>query len=370
MLMQRSQYVNEAVLHPESIDNDELLASLRATLERLHPDIVIPTDDTSVLVLHQLRAQLGADAPLEQQGLFSRSLGDVRHSKTVRNRKLLAGLATRQRVHTPAQGVVHSEADALHFAAENRYPIVLKEEDSVAGFGVNICKNEGELRRAVQELAKSEGQLADGVLVQGFVEGRSAMRVVVAQAGRVLGGLSAIKLETWPRSTGPSSCVEVIDHPEMEASAASLVDALGYSGFASLDFMLDESGRAALIELNPRPTPISHLGERLGACLFRKLAAALRGEPADAGKPQGLPARVALFPQEWVRDQESAHLAAGVYHDVPWDEPDLVEAYTAFARGQMRYESYGRGFRRNGELRSRLSELERISASLERSEQP
>jgi carbamoyl-phosphate synthase large subunit len=360
-LIQRSQLVNEAVLLPESIHNTELMLKLRATIERGRPDIVVPTDDTSVLVLHQLRAQLGSDAPALLRDVLQRSLGDAQHTKTVRNRKLLADMATRERVHTPAQGVIHSEADALTFATENGYPVVLKEEDSVAGFGVSICRDEAELRRAVQELAKSPEQLAEGVLVQSFIDGRTAMRVIVAQAGRVLGGLSAIKLETWPRSTGPSSCVELIDHAEMEASAAALVAALGYSGFASLDFMLDASGRAALIELNPRPTPISHLGERFGACLFQKLAAALRGEAVHAGMPVGLPARVALFPQEWVRDQQSAHLAAGVYHDVPWDEPDLVEAYTAFARGQMRYASYGSLDRRNQDLRSQLDQLESTS---------
>jgi hypothetical protein len=70
-----------------------------------------------------------------------------------------------------------------------------------------------------------------------------------------------------------------------------------------------------------------------------------------------LPARVALFPQEWVRDQQSPHLAAGVLHDVPWDEPDLVEAYLVFGRGQMRFTTYGLLDRRNRELRAKLAEL-------------
>jgi hypothetical protein len=184
------------------------------------------------------------------------------------------------------------------------------------------------------------------------------MRVVVARGGRVLGGLSAIKLETWPRSTGPSTCVEFIDQPEMQESAAAIIAALGYSGFASFDFMLDGSGRAHLIELNPRPTPIAHLGERFGACLCRHLHAALTGEPGPAGEPRGLPSKVALFPQEWVRDQGSPHLAPGVFHDVPWDEPDLVEAYVTFGRSQMRYSLYGVADLRNDALRKKLAELE------------
>ena len=32
---------------------------------------------------------------------------------------------------------------------------------------------------------------------------------------------------------------------------------------------------------------------------------------------------IALFPQEWIRDPESAFLRSG-YHDVPWEEPELL----------------------------------------------
>jgi hypothetical protein len=32
-----------------------------------------------------------------------------------------------------------------------------------------------------------------------------------------------------------------------------------------------------------------------------------------------------LFPQEWLRDPSSPYLHSG-YHDVPWDQPDLVRA--------------------------------------------
>jgi hypothetical protein len=71
-----------------------------------------------------------------------------------------------------------------------------------------------------------------------------------------------------------------------------------------------------------------------------------------------LPSRVALFPQEWVRDPNSQHLKAGVFHDVPWDEPDLVDAYVAMGRGQMRFASYYALAQRRPDLQRLLSELE------------
>jgi predicted ATP-grasp superfamily ATP-dependent carboligase len=196
------------------------------------------------------------------------------------------------------------------------------------------------------------------VLAQTFVNGRTAMRCVVAQAGRVLGGISAVKLETWPGPHGPSTCLEVMDHAEMSATTEAVIAKLGYSGFASLDFMLDADGNALLIELNPRPTPIAHLGERFGNCLCRQLHAALTGQSYAPTRPLELPSKVALFPQEWVRDSNSSHLREGVFHDVPWDEPDLVEAYVAMGRGQMRFSIYRMLAARRGDFQNKLTELE------------
>ncbi len=361
LLILRSQAADETVLLPESIDNERLLAALLAAIERTAPDIVVATDESSVLALHAVAALVRRDPSRGGEPVrraLAASLGDATHLATARNRKGLAELASSLGVRAPTHAVVRSEAEALEFAARQGYPVVLKQEDSVAGFGVSICKDEPELRAAVRRASQQPAAFAQGLLAQSFIAGRTAMRVVVAQRGQVLGGLSALKLETWPTPTGPSTCVELFEHAEMKASAEAVIAALGYSGFASFDFMVDGDDRAHLIELNARPTPIAHLGERYGACLCRHLYGALTGQPSGAGEPQGLPSRVALFPQEWVRDPDSAHLRAGVYHDVPWDEPDLVEAYVAFGRGQMRFVSYDLLDVRNEDLRTQLAQLE------------
>lgn len=359
ILMQRTHSVDEALLVSESASTDELIAALLAAMERSNADIAIPTDATAILLLHaaalEARRQGRATKLLTA---FEDSLGDERHFSIMRGRKQLAKLAQELKVRQPSHAAVFSERDALAFATQHGYPVVLKEEESVAGFGVAICRDEPELEAALLRSSQNKAVFAAGLLAQSFVEGHTAMRLVVAFRGRVLGGLSALKLETWPRSTGPSTCVEFVEHDEMARSAQTVVEALGYSGFASLDFMLDAAGRAHLIELNPRPTPIAHLGERFGSCLCRHLHAALTGAACTAGEPRGLPSKVALFPQEWVRDQNSPHLVPEVFHDVPWDEPDLVEAYVTMGRGQVRFSAYQVGAVRNNALSERLAELE------------
>jgi carbamoyl-phosphate synthase large subunit len=161
------------------------------------------------------------------------------------------------------------------------------------------------------------------------------MRALVALEGKVVAGLSALKLETHPAPTGPSTVVEFIDHGEMSRFAETVTEAFGLAGFASFDFILEGSSDAAyLIELNPRVTPICHLGGTFGPDLCGGLWQRLTGLPPLATLAPRAERTVALFPQEWIRNRESPYLGHA-YHDVPWEDPGLCQALVANAREQM-----------------------------------
>jgi hypothetical protein len=100
---------------------------------------------------------------------------------------------------------------------------------------------------------------------------------------------------------------------------------MGVSGFVSFDFIAGEDGRAWLLECNPRPTQMLHLGPLVGVEPARALAAAMRHEPISTVEKPVRDLSVAMFPQEWRRDPDSARLR-DTYHDVPWDDPALVAA--------------------------------------------
>jgi predicted ATP-grasp superfamily ATP-dependent carboligase len=93
--------------------------------------------------------------------------------------------------------------------------------------------------------------------------------------------------------------VRHIENDEMERAAAIMTAALGCSGFVSFDFMLDpDTGRAVLIEMNPRSITSSHLGGLFGYDICGALAGHLMGTPLPPEKPGLTPATVALFPKE------------------------------------------------------------------------
>lgn len=89
-----------------------------------------------------------------------------------------------------------------------------------------------------------------------------------------------------------------------------------------------ETGSAYLLECNPRPIPIGHLGGLLGVNLCQALFDGLQGQrpPAQDAADRSSSVVVSFFPQEWRRDPASPHLST-TYHDVPWDDPALLSAY-------------------------------------------
>ena len=108
-------------------------------------------------------------------------------------------------------------------------------------------------------------------------------------------------------------------------AAAKLIAAYGCSGFIGFDFMEEAAtGRAFLLECNPRPIQVTHLGPRIGVDLCATLAAALRGEAPPPQAPTS-EAEIALFPQEWLRDPASL-AGASRFLDVPWEDPALLRA--------------------------------------------
>ncbi|MGA7475394.1 MAG: hypothetical protein WBW60_21860, partial [Candidatus Sulfotelmatobacter sp.] len=99
---------------------------------------------------------------------------------------------------------------------------------------------------------------------------------------------------------------------------------LGLSGLYGFDFMLEvDTGNAYIIEINPRATQVGHLSLGPGHDLPEALYAALSGKAVQPAEKVTEKDTIALFPQEWIRDPESAFLQSG-YHDVPWEEPEFV----------------------------------------------
>lgn len=340
------------VLRPWSMGAD-LARALRAA----RPDRAIPADDRAAALLRALHAEADLAALIEV------SLGDPAGYPVAAAKSAQMALAARRGLPMPPTRPVPSLAVLTAAIEEGGLPCVLKTDGSWGGAGVQMLRRAEDAAPAFArattapsllqslKLAAWEGSLnpvfarsdwqAGVPDLQGFVAGHPANRAVIAERGRVLAGLSVEVLEA-ASPTAPATVVRVIEDAEMTASAAAMTGALGLSGFLGFDFVVEQgTGRKLLIEMNPRATPICHLGGGLAAAY----AAHLRGEDAAAIALPPPGTEIALFPGEWLRDPHSPHLR-GAWHDVPWEDPGLLRAYLDDAAALERFARRQRLFRR------------------------
>ena len=175
------------------------------------------------------------------------------------------------------------------------YPIIVKADRSYGGRCVRIVDREADLRAAVWELQMpptwrfrsligamlgSEAfrplmlPLRRTISLQQFINGRPSNRAVICWKGKILAGISVEAMEVT-HEFGPTSVVRTIDHPEMAMAAEHMVKCFELSNFIGFDFILDASGQAWLIEMNPRVTPICHFslddGTNLAGSLYKQM---------------------------------------------------------------------------------------------------
>jgi hypothetical protein len=329
------------------------LPSIRPRLEAACRDwgaeFIVPLDNVSAQFLRGIATSRSITPHLRL--LLQKSLGAPSGYHAVCSRSGLMSFASQLGVHLPQFCVSADAAELLAHAEDWGFPVVLKAENTCGGYGVTIARTADELRAAVTglrhgpvrrrmrrglrrglwRLAGLHETAGDPPLLQSFVAGIPAMRTVSTWQGQVLEGVSFVAEKIHPAPTGPSTVVRFVENTEMADTARRLVAALGCSGFMSFDFMLDETtGRAALIEINPRPIGTTYLGGLFGHDPCAPLLACLTGKrliPVES-KIEG-PRMVALFPKEIERDPHNLRRLRGdgIYHDVPSDEPAVMAMY-------------------------------------------
>jgi hypothetical protein len=332
-LIAKTRFVNRrAHLRSGAIDPADLRAALWELVTDWQASAIVPADDRAVQFLHDFASAVYDGKCDDRPGkdwfekALRRSLPAQGHFLTVRQKRAAHGAVTTLGIPAPEQTVARHESEAKAFAARAGYPVVVKSDRGSAGFGVRICRDERELLDAYESLSREAGGGED-VLVEQFIAGPQASYPFVALGGKVLAGLTRLKIHAHPEPLGPSSVIEIIDQPLIASAAALFAARTRYSGFASMQFLLDPKTGPKFLEFNPRPVPLMHLDEEMcGIDWCRAWHAALAGETPPQFRGPIVGRRIALFPQEWLRDRQSPFLTTDAVPDVPWDDPALLQA--------------------------------------------
>lgn len=324
------------------------IGSLRRAIESSEADLIIPFDDRTRRALHRIHAE--ADPATEPgarlRRLIERSLGPAEHYASIYSRVATMRLAAEAGIRCPPTAPVRSADDVSRWLTRHG-PAVLKTDGSWGGRGTRVIRSEADVARAWRRLHRPASAarclkrlvlerdpwpLRDRITgsrpvvsIQSYVDGVPANAAVACLDGELVGAVPAVVVRSQG-ATEASTVLRLVEHPEMLAAVTAMVRRLRLSGLVGFDFMVErDTGRAHLIEINPRATPTSHLVSAGGGDLLTALRAAL-GRPGPPPRPPSAHSGgcVALFPQELQRDPTGAMLA-GAHHDVPWHAPDLVE---------------------------------------------
>jgi hypothetical protein len=325
------------------------LRSVLAAIDQFEPELLVPGDERAVRLLHFLDETQQTPA-LER--LLRRSLGPSESSRHVGERIWMRALASRLGIPGPAYERINTSREAIVFASRHGWPVFLKRDHTYGGQGVACCADAAAVRTAYKSFSRGHrlwsshglwrrarrwtGSLTrrvnpfaqpagtQGISVEAAVAGQPAFYTGVALDGRMLAGVAAEVEIFHPPPAGPSTRIRLRHDGEMEGMAGRLVEALGHSGFFGLDFIRQPNGRLAFLEFNGRPTTGAHLGVLMSADLGMALFAALTGKAVP--EPQrATEARVALFPQDWIRAPR-ANDRTGWHLDIPRDDPALLAA--------------------------------------------
>jgi hypothetical protein len=315
-------------------------ASIEKAIDRASPDLVLPCDDMAVMILHQLHR---CNRFAKVSTLIERSLGDPANFTITATRSAQVALARSMGLLVP-QSQPFMGRRLFGVPEQLKYPCVLKRDRTWSGIGTAVVHRMEEFDKAWSWISGWTRGLRIGraalrnkrprifldwltarsvtTEIQEFVSGSPANRAVLCQAGKVLSGLSVRAVRT-ASPTGPASVVRVIDHAEMTETVDAMVRRLGLSGFCGFDFVIDPAGRAYLLELNPRATPISHLALEGGTHLPASLYRGITGRDPVSTPTEIRGELIALFPTEWQRNRASVFLSEA-HHDLPENETALL----------------------------------------------
>jgi len=336
-LAEASRFVAKIGYLEEHTTPAQWVEAFAAMVKATAPRLVIPCDDMAFRLLAWIvtdpPAGMRADLQQDLAALIRASLGDPAHYFASVDKTLLPPRAESLGVRVPPYAIVADITGAATFLGQHPYPVVLKRGHGFAGLGVAICADHAELVRAFAAFApanarevRAEGP--DRYLLQDHVAGRIQYFHALAWRGELIAGWALEKLIANPAPTGPPTMTRYFAGVNLRTIAGNLARGFGISGLFFAEFIVDSAtGTPYLLEINRRVSPATHRGALFGIDLCAALGAALEGTVAQSrtalgAEEEGISVH---FPQEWLRDPHSPHLRQ-YPSDVPWDEPELLEA--------------------------------------------
>ena len=320
------------VFAPDSRNQPEELASFLIELgARLgHRAVIFPTRDHDVVFLDRFRREL--------EPYFILIAPETAALGVCLDKWETYLAACRADVPTPKCWMIEDEEYLPRVLAEASYPCVLKPVSAyewrqqknweiVGGRKAIAIFSADELRAEYASVARANPR----ALVQEMIPGADDCLVIAAcyldRQGRWVAGFNTQKLVQSPEGFGTGCIVQSADRPEVFAPAVRILQHIGFTGIAEVEFKWDEGRHEyRLIEINPRLWDQHRLGKSVGADLayLRYCEEAGIEPPVLARRPAG---------EKWIAEDSFILTALRLL----WRRDPKLGSLFRLARGRRTY---------------------------------
>lgn len=244
----KSKYVSRKLVYPSPENNpDQFVEQLLTEVKTQDVDLLIPTTELVIQPIINKRDLFEAQTCL--------ALAPTEQYKIVTDKQKTMDLARKLGVPVPKTQVVETAKEALTYAGEMGWPVVLKpitsarlfEHGKVESYEVTYASSLDELE---QTMLGFEGNCK--VLLQQFHTGKGYGIEMLMHEGRLIAAFSHKRLREYPVSGGASSYRESVKlDDELFAYSEALLKELKWTGLAMVEFKVNGSEKI-LMEINGR----------------------------------------------------------------------------------------------------------------------
>ncbi len=270
-----------------SQNSDELLdAMLRFGRAQTERPVLFYEEDAQLIFISRMRERL-AEA-------FRFVIADATLIEDVIDKARFSALAERLGLPVPAARQFHPVA-VEPGDLDLRFPVIIKPLTRLERWSDTFGLRKALDARDAESLRALWPQLVDvgtELLIQELIPGSEAQiesyHCYVDQHGSTAGEFTGRKIRTFPLNYGHSTALEIADTADVQELGRNIVERLGLSGVAKLDFKRDPTGKLHLLEVNPRFTLWHHLAATAGLNIPALVYADLTGTPrprATRAKP-------------------------------------------------------------------------------------
>jgi predicted ATP-grasp superfamily ATP-dependent carboligase len=239
-----SRFPHYKVLCPSAIDEpEEYLDFLENHLKQHDYDVTIPLfNDTAELVSEfKNRFDPYTKIAIPDYDVFIHG-----HDKNLT-------MQVAKKVGIPHPRTMDLETNALETAAEYcGFPSLIKPNISAGARGITRVNSLDELRELYPMIKAEFGAstLQEFIPQSGY---QYKCQMFRDNDGTIKAATVQKKYRYFPITGGSTSCNEIVDQPEIVGSSKCVLDEIGWTGFADLDYIQDpRDNKYKLMEINPR----------------------------------------------------------------------------------------------------------------------